>query len=199
MTDNPTDWRQLSHELRTPLNAIAGNLELLLDGSAGPLSIEARACLGEIQSASRELVRQVRVLLTWSELRESGPGRAATTVDLIALVRLLPATGGGDAATIVPPDARFAVRGDPAWLQTLVTEIIDLGRGSRPARRPVIRLDRYCDGIGLDFSWPDFRVAEVRATQIALIVAIARVQGAAAGLTETGLRLDWPTAETGAG
>jgi signal transduction histidine kinase len=198
MTHNPTDWRQLSHELRTPLNAIAGNLELLLDGSAGPLSIEARACLGEIQAASRELVRQVQVLLTWSELRESGPGRATTTVDLIALVRLSRATGG-DAPTIVPPDANFAVRGDPAWLRTLVTEIMDLDRVSRQARGPVIRFERYCDGICLDFSWPDFRAAEVRSTQIALIAAIARLQGAAAGLTEAGLRLDWPTADTGAG
>jgi hypothetical protein len=198
MTHNPTDWRQLSHELRTPLNAIAGNLELLLDGSAGPLSIEARACLGEIQVASRELVRQVQVLLTWSELRESGPGRAAT-VDLIALVRRSPATSGDDALTIVPPDASLAVRGDPAWLRTLVTEIIDLGRVSRQARGPVIKLERNCDGICLDFSWPDFRAAEVRSTQIALVAAIARLQGAAAGLTETGLRLDWPTAGTGAG
>jgi His Kinase A (phospho-acceptor) domain len=63
MSCRPVDWRQLSHELRTPLNAILGNIELLLDGSAGPLSAQARACLGEIQLAGRDLLRQVQILL----------------------------------------------------------------------------------------------------------------------------------------
>src|SRR5918994_5242073 len=58
-TRAPIDWRQLSHELRTPLNAILGNTELLLDGSSGPLSAQARACLGEVQTAGRQLLRQV--------------------------------------------------------------------------------------------------------------------------------------------
>ena len=73
------DWRQLSHELRTPLNAILGNVELLLDGSAGPLSAQARTCLGEIQVAGRRLLRQVELLLAWSELSAGRPRPAAYT------------------------------------------------------------------------------------------------------------------------
>ena len=199
MTQDPTDWRQFSHELRTPLNAIVGNLELLLDGSAGPLSTEARACLGEIQVASQQLVRQIQTLLTWSEVRERATGRGGTTLDLIALVRLVLATDGDDAPAIVPPAARLVVHGDPAWLRTLVTEIIDLGTASRGSRGAAIRLENRLDGITLDFSWPRFKAAEVRSSQVALIVAIARLQGAAAVLTETGLRLSWPAAETSTG
>jgi hypothetical protein len=199
MTQDPTDWRQFSHELRTPLNAIVGNLELLLDGSAGPLSTEARACLGEIQVASRELVRQIQTLLTWSELREGATGQGGTTLDLISLIRLVLATDGDDAPAIVPSAARLAVRGDPIWLRTLVTEIIDLGKASRGSRGAAIRLEKRLDGISLDFSWPHFRATEIRSSQVALIVAIARLQGAAAVLTETGLRLSWPSAETSTG
>jgi His Kinase A (phospho-acceptor) domain len=83
----PINWRQLSHELRTPLNAILGNTELLLDGSSGPLSAQARACLGEVQAAGRQLLRQVQLLLAWSELCVSKPELAEYRVDLIALVR----------------------------------------------------------------------------------------------------------------
>ena len=45
-----SDWLQLGHELRTPLNAMLGNIELLLDGSAGPLAAPVRACIGDIQA-----------------------------------------------------------------------------------------------------------------------------------------------------
>ncbi|MDX1541808.1 MAG: histidine kinase dimerization/phospho-acceptor domain-containing protein, partial [Geminicoccaceae bacterium] len=55
--------RRLSHELGTPLNAILGNVELMLDGSTGPLTGEARECLAEIQSAGHDLLRQSRMVL----------------------------------------------------------------------------------------------------------------------------------------
>lgn len=198
MTQDAADWRQFSHELRTPLNAILGNLELLLDGSAGPLSAEARACLGEIQVASRELVRQVQVFLTWSELRARATSGSDETLDLIALIRYLLATDGEEAPAIEPADASLVVGGDSTWLRTLVTEIVDLGRALPGSPGPTIRLERQLEGATLDFSWPHFRAAAPRPAQVELIVAIARLQGAAALLTEAGLRLDWPNADAGA-
>jgi hypothetical protein len=199
MTGNPTDWRQFSHELRTPLNAILGNVELLLDGSAGPLPADARACLGEVQVASRELAKQVQILLLWSEARAREPSCGGTTLDLIAVIRDLPATELGGAPEIVPPDARLMVNGDPFWLQTLIKEIIELSRTSRAAQGPMIRLESNVEGTSLDFSWRHFRVPVAKPSQIALIVAIAELQGAAAVLTQKGLCLYWPTPELAEG
>ncbi|MGH6918224.1 MAG: histidine kinase dimerization/phospho-acceptor domain-containing protein, partial [Geminicoccaceae bacterium] len=91
-----SDWLQLSHELRTPLNAILGNIELLLDGSAGPLAAPVRACVGDIQVASRQLLRQLQPLLLLVQARTAGPPVTGLPIDLLALVRQAaadPATG----------------------------------------------------------------------------------------------------------
>ncbi len=60
-------WLNLSHELRTPANAILGNVELLLSGSAGPLSSEMRSSLGEIQRAALDLSTQIGEAIACAE------------------------------------------------------------------------------------------------------------------------------------
>ncbi|MGH6913437.1 MAG: histidine kinase dimerization/phospho-acceptor domain-containing protein, partial [Geminicoccales bacterium] len=82
-----SDWRRLSHELRTPLNAILGNIELLLDGSAGPLPAPARACIGDIQVASRQLMGQLQPLLLLVQARTSAAPAPALALDLLELIR----------------------------------------------------------------------------------------------------------------
>ena len=57
----------LSHELRTPTNAILGHVELLLSGSAGPLTFDMRASLGEIQEAALALHRQLGMVIRLAE------------------------------------------------------------------------------------------------------------------------------------
>ncbi|MGH6897545.1 MAG: sensor histidine kinase [Geminicoccaceae bacterium] len=193
MTGHRIDWRQFGHELRTPLNAILGNVELLLDGTAGPLSAEARKCLGEVQSASRQLSRQVQTLLLWSELRAGEARRDGATLDLIALLREVRATTRAAAFTIEPPDARLVVHGDRFWLQTLIAEILDLGGAPESASEPAIRLESRAEGRSVDFSWRHFCAGEARPLQVALIEAIAQIQGAAAALTPDGLSLYWPS------
>jgi His Kinase A (phospho-acceptor) domain len=189
------DWRQFSHELRTPLNAILGNVELLLDGSAGPLSAEARACLGEVQIASRQLSRHVQILLLWSEACVPEANRGGSPVDIIALIRELRATGYTEALPIEPPNARLLVCGDRLWLQTLIAEIVELGGAPRTPTAPTIRLESNAKGRALGFSWPHFRAADVEPLQMALIEAITRLHEAAAVLTSNGLRLYWPAAQ----
>jgi hypothetical protein len=184
------DSRQFGHELRTPLNAILGNVELLLDGTVGPLSTEARRCVGEIQAASRQLSRQVQTVLLWSELRASDASSDRATLDLIALLRDLRAAARAAALAIEPPDARLVVHGDRFWLQTLVGEILQLGG---PGSAPAIRLESRADGRSLDFSWRHC-AGEAGPLQVALIEAIAQVQGAVAALTSNGLSLYWPAA-----
>ncbi|MGI9487167.1 MAG: histidine kinase dimerization/phospho-acceptor domain-containing protein [Geminicoccaceae bacterium] len=65
--DHVAAWLNLSHELRTPANAILGHLELLLGGSAGPLSSELRCSLGEIQQAALQLSKQIGAAVELAE------------------------------------------------------------------------------------------------------------------------------------
>ena len=64
---NVAAWLNLSHELRTPVNAIAGHVELLLSGSAGPLSADARSSLGEIQRAAATLTTAIGEVVQLAE------------------------------------------------------------------------------------------------------------------------------------
>lgn len=177
------------------MNGILGNVELLLDGSAGPLSADARACLGEVQIATRRLSRQVQILLLWSQLRASEANRDDATLDLIALIRDVGATGRTATLSIEPADARLIVRGQPFWLQALIGEIIELGAACERPHAPTIRLETRNDGSALSFAWPHFCVADAGPLQIALIEAIAQMQGATAVLTSNGLDLYWPAAQ----
>ena len=61
------EWLNLSHELRTPTNAIVGHVELLLSGTAGPMSSEMRASLGDIQKAAISLSEQIGRLIHIAE------------------------------------------------------------------------------------------------------------------------------------
>ena len=187
---HPIDWRQLSHELRTPLNAILGNVELLLDGSAGPLSGQARTCIGEVQVAGRQLLRQVGLLLAWSELSAGGPRPAPQPVDLIALVREASTIEYANPAQIEPQDASLLIAGDPFWLQMLVTEIVTL-RGASGAP-PTVKLDRHTGGSALGFFWSGFRADRAGDLRLVLIQGVARMQGAALVPNADGLILHWP-------
>lgn len=189
-TCDSVDWRQLSHELRTPLHAILGNTELLLDGSAGPLSAQARTCVGEVQIAGRQLLRQVQLLLAWSELRASRPKLTRSPVDLIALIRETSTVQCADASQVEPQDACLLIYGDPFWLQMLIAEIIGLGGARRAA--PTVRLDSDAGRRALGFTWSGFCAAQTGPLQMALVEAIARLQGAAVALNSDGLTLHWP-------
>jgi His Kinase A (phospho-acceptor) domain len=183
------DWRQLSHELRTPLNAILGNTELLLDGSSGPLSAQARACLGEVQTAGRQLLRQVQLLLAWSELCAGSPTPAACRFDLITLVREA-LTDRAGAVPVQPLDARLVISGDRSSLQMLVAEIVALNGANGEA--PTVVLETGPGRSALRFAWSGFRAARTGALQIALIETVARLQGADVALNPDGLSLLWP-------
>ena len=184
------DWRQLSHELRTPLNAILGNAELLLDGSTGPLSAQVRACLGEIQIAGRGLLRQVQLLLAWSELCASRPKLAERRVDFIALIREALTGARQDAVQIEPHDAALPISGDGFWSEMLAAEIVGLQGPSHAA--PTIVLQSGAKDHALRFTWPDFGAAQTGGLQRTLIEAIARLHGAVVVPHADGLSLHWP-------
>lgn len=188
---HPIDWRQLSHELRTPLNAILGNVELLLDGSAGPLSAQARTCMGEVQAAGRQLLREIRLLLAWSELNASATKLSHhQAVDLIALIRAACLRERCHAARIDPADACLLIEGDPLWLQMLVAETLALPGAGEAA--PVVRLERHSGGSTLHFLWSGFCAERAGTLRMALIAEIARLQRAVAAPHPDGLSLRWP-------
>jgi His Kinase A (phospho-acceptor) domain len=189
-TCGPIDWRQLSHELRTPLNAILGNVELLLDGSTGPLSAQARTCLAEVQVAGHWLLRQVRMLLAWSELSASAPKLIRRRVDLIALIREASRIDCSDAAPVEPHDACLPICGDPFWLQMLIAEIMALDGAPRAAL--TVRLERHAGSRALGFAWSGFCAARTGPLHMALIEGIARLQGAVVARNSDGLTLHWP-------
>jgi hypothetical protein len=190
-------WPRLCHDLRTPLNAILGNTELLLDGSAGPLSSAARACLGDIQLAGQRLMHQVEALLELYRAR-SEPLASEAAVDLLALLRQARVAAPLDAPAVaiagVAGTARYVVQGDPGWLKVLAHTIIELyldggGRGplqiaaepGGPLQCPALRL-----------SWVDFQPQQVAALPLALIDAILALHDGDLLLSADGLRLHWP-------
>jgi hypothetical protein len=189
---------RLSHELRTPLNAILGNTELLLDGSAGPLSSEARVCLGDIQAAGRRMLRRVQALLDLCDVRSRPAITAARTVDLIELLRTAHAAAlePGRVLQIVPAQARYLVRGEPGSLGALAAAVIDLYRDDGQSSGPLQVTVRTCAGAGSDgvlrIWWPSFDPDQLAALPTALIDAILDLYGGVAALTRDGLDLDWP-------
>jgi hypothetical protein len=194
MTRPTIDWQRFGPELRTPLHAILGNVELLLDGTAGPLSAEARRCLGEVQVASRQLSRQVQTLLLWSELCAVQGRSDEASLDLIGLLREVRATARDPVLAIEPADACLVVRGDRFWLRALIEQILALTGTWAGAAAPAIRLESRGDGRALDFAWRNFRAGESAPLQVALIEAIAHIQGAFPAVTSDGLSLYWPVA-----
>jgi hypothetical protein len=186
----PIDWRQFSHELRTPLNAILGNVELLLDGSAGPLSAQARTCIGEVQVAGRQLLRQVRMLLAWSELSAGAPILERHPLDVIALIREVATTDCPNPPRVEPDDACFLLRGDPFWLRMLLAEIVALP--GAPDATATVRLESHAGARSLGFFWSGFCPDRTAALRLALIADIARLQGANVIPHSDGLILYWP-------
>jgi signal transduction histidine kinase len=186
----------LSHELRTPLNAILGGVELLLDGSAGPLSHAARACLGDVQAAGRQLMRDVQDLLLLAQIRERSLPVDDQPVDLVALLRaahacLWPA-GGAPLLEIAPADARLMIRGAPAELQALAGALIDLAAGSSACPLS-LRVERHPAGSRLVLSWVTCDAARLAPIRVALIVAVLELHGGVMGLLDAGgCWLDWP-------
>jgi His Kinase A (phospho-acceptor) domain len=193
---------RLSHELRTPLNAILGNTELLLDGSAGPLSGQARACLGDIQAAGQRMLRQVQVLLELCDARAQPTVTRDAAIDLIELLRAAnataPALEPARALEVVPASARFVVRGDAAWLGALAVALVEVHRGDgqmcEPLRVTMGGRPPAAEGGVLCLWWRHFDPNQVAALPIALIDAILNLHGGDAALTGDGLQLDWPAA-----
>jgi hypothetical protein len=209
-----SDWLQLSHELRTPLNAILGNIELLLDGSAGPLAAPARACIGDIQVASRQLLCQLQPLLLLVQARTSGALATSLPLDLLGLIRQASeekaheadrrGPGGHDAAALrgkpcLPEGVCLMVPGDPVWLGALAAALVDLHAAARGARGPLAieleQQDRAAGGVVVRAYWAGLDPAATSPLPLTLIDAVLALHGGRIdALSADGLWLDLPIA-----
>jgi signal transduction histidine kinase len=190
-------WSAISHELRTPLNAILGHVGLLLEGVGGPLSAEARACLGDVQAAGQRLARQIDWLLLLAQAEATVP-RMDAGIELAGLIRRALQRGG--VAARAPGDATFRVRGDAVWLEVMAGAMAELCRGggaagaSRQAPRLEVVLQPAGEAGELHLLSPRWMAAEAGPLPWRLIEVIAARHGAEVGASEQGLRLKWPGA-----
>lgn len=187
--------QQLSHELGTPLNAILGGVELMLAGSAGPLTNEAYDCLAEIQSAGQDLSRHSKLLLLLVQALNTET-LDETPVPLRQL--FLDTLNDGQPAAIAKrllltgPSSDIWIVGDAFWLQALARCIVDVyltGRDQGPLRISVrpptcVRID-----------WPNFDRTAVPATALGLMGTVAHMHDARFDAsTDDALEFFWPTA-----
>ena len=187
--------RQLSHEVGTPLNAILGNVELMLDGSAGPLSAQALDCLADIQVAGQNLLRQSRMLLLLVQALEA-PELENEPLSLKRLFEdafrhALPAAPADQLLVDEGAAASWLV-GDPFWLQTLARCVIDVyasGEHEGPLR---VALKAPAE---VRIEWPGFTQADVPATAVGLMRRIVEMHGGRMlGTLNNAFILSWPTA-----
>jgi signal transduction histidine kinase len=62
----------MSHELRTPLTAVIGYIALMSEGIAGPVTDEQRHTLGQVKTASEQLLHLIEDLLELTTLKRGG-------------------------------------------------------------------------------------------------------------------------------
>jgi len=187
----------LSHEIQTPLNAILGNIELLLDGSAGPLSAEARNCLEDVQIAARTLTVCARRLLLLVQALGCRERAARQPVDLLALLRRRwPAQAPGDGGQAATPPAAVPLRADPGWLEVLADGIAELaGDAPMPPAPPAITITRGpSEGLlRLKLTSPALDPRAASPVQLALVEAVLRLHGGSLDrVLEGELTMVWP-------
>lgn len=175
----------------TPLNAILGNVELMLDGSAGPLSKEAWTCLGEIQAAGRDLLRQSKVLLLLVQaLKALRPEKEeAIALDTI-FEHALRQTALGPAPDRLRGTTNVEIVGDPFWLTTLARCVADVYAASHPAGPLELGFEAPAQ---VRIVWSNFCFTAVPATAVDLIQRIVELHGGRMhGPISDAFVLSWP-------
>lgn len=171
---SPPRGGRLSHEIQTPLNAILGNVELLLEGSAGPIGGEARRCLAEIQAAGHEVLRHGQLLLLLVQALETT--RLHEEVEEMAPL-LVGAWREARPAIVVEiaENARgSALLGDPFWLRTLASLTTEMAP-PQAAGRLSVAVDT--DSV-ITLRMQDADLVDLPATPARLMDAILALHGA---------------------
>jgi two-component system phosphate regulon sensor histidine kinase PhoR len=128
-----------SHDLRTPLTSIIGNIEIIQDGEAGPLTAKQTAMLDAVSRNGRRLLNLIEDMLTISKI-ELG----AFTSDLrpVDLGRLIPESvdlimpsmrNAGITFDVSAPGERLMVSGDAGQLGRVLMNLLTNAMKYTPA------------------------------------------------------------------
>jgi len=136
----------MSHEIRTPLNGILPLLDLVL---SHPLPADQRDYLATAHDSAHELLRIVDDILDYSKLEANKLELETVGFDLRELVdsvaRLMDraATARGlRLATAIDPTVRPIVRGDPARLRQVLTNLVSNAIKFTDSGRVAIQVSR---------------------------------------------------------
>jgi signal transduction histidine kinase len=134
----------ISHELRTPMTHMIGYLDLLEDGTFGPLTGQQREALGTLRHATDRLHRLIEDLIQVSETARGGVSLNLQSVSLRecaqdVLARLAAKSQAADIRleNRTPPDLP-SVRADPRKITWVIFQLVDNGIKFTPAQGRVV-------------------------------------------------------------
>jgi signal transduction histidine kinase/HAMP domain-containing protein len=119
-----------SHDVRTPLTSILGNLELIMDGEAGPVNPEQGRMLDAVQRNARRLQTLIEDMLTISKIElgaftsDLQPMDLAGIVPAAAEITAPTAAEAGLSFSFDCPDRGLMIEGDPEQLDRVLSNLL---------------------------------------------------------------------------
>jgi PAS domain S-box-containing protein len=129
----------VSHELRTPLTSILGNVEVIVDGDAGPVAPAQGRLLSAVERNARRLLALIEDLLMLSRIEAGAVKINARPVQIRAVVsgalEALQAVRGQRPVhlDVELPEAPLFVHGDRAQLERVIINLVDNALKFTPA------------------------------------------------------------------
>jgi signal transduction histidine kinase/CHASE3 domain sensor protein len=119
-----------SHDLRTPLTSIIGNVEIIQDEEAGPLTARQTAMLDAVSRNGRRLLNLIEDMLTISKIEQGAFTSDLRPVDLARLIPqpvdlIMPSMRDADITLDVrPPGEGLMVNGDAGQLGRVLMNLL---------------------------------------------------------------------------